>query len=62
MFTLDDFQSGKYLTGFDDMTIDGATIKRDNDVVTITFNSAVTTFTTGNLNAQVRIEKIDLYN
>ena len=62
VFTLDDFQSGKYLTGFDDMTIDGATITRDNDVVTITFNSAVTTFTTGNLNAQVRIEKIDLYN
>lgn len=62
VFTLDDYQSGKYLTGFDDMTIDGATIKRDNDVVTITFNSAVTTFTTDNLNAQVRIEKIDLFN
>ena len=62
VFTLDDYWDGQYLGGFDGMTIDGATITRDNDVVTITFNSAVTTFTTDNLKAQVRIEKIDLYN
>ena len=59
-FTLDDYSSGQYLTGFDGMTITGATITRDGDVVTITFTTAVTTFTTANLGAQIRIEKIEV--
>ena len=62
VFTLDDYQSGKYLTGFDGMEITGATITRENDVVTITFATAVTTFTSADLIKQVRIEKIEIFN
>ena len=62
VFTLDDYQSGKYLIGFDGMEIAGATITRDNDVVTITFATAVTTFTSADLLKQVRIEKIEIFN
>lgn len=64
VFTLDDFvQNGKnYIEGFDGMEIAGATITRNNDVVTITFATAVTTFTTANLLKQVRIEKIEIFN
>lgn len=61
VFTLDDYENGKYLLGFDGMTIAGATITRNNDVVTITFDTAVTEFSTTDLPSQVRIEKIDLY-
>jgi hypothetical protein len=60
-FTLDDYDNGKYLPGFDGMTIAGATITRENDVVTITFTTAVTTFTTANLIKQARIEKIEIF-
>ncbi|MBQ5930374.1 MAG: hypothetical protein IIX02_06240, partial [Clostridia bacterium] len=65
VFTLDDFvdsYGNSYLAGFDNMTIEGATITRDNDVVTITFNTAVTEFSTADLTAQVRIKKIELFN
>lgn len=61
VFTLDDYESGKYLLAFDGMEIAGATITRNNDVVTITLSSAVTTFTTANLIKQARIEKIEVF-
>ena len=63
VFTLDDYVSydKQYIFGFDNMTIDGATVTRNNDVVTITFATAVTTFTTPNLASQVRIEKIEIF-
>lgn len=61
VFTLDDYSSGQYLTGFDGMEIEGATITRETDVVTITFSSATKTFTTANLLSQVRIEKIEIF-
>ncbi len=61
VLTLDDSSNGNYLKGFDGMTIEGATITRENDLVSITFTSATTTFTTANLLAQVRIENIALF-
>ena len=61
VFTLDDFNNGDYLDGFDGMEVSGATITRDNDVVTITFASATNVFQSAELLHQVRIEKIDVY-
>ena len=64
VLTLDDYspEAGKdYLKGFDGMTVAGATITRDNDVVTIIFDSATDVFQSGALGSQVRIEKIEVY-
>ena len=61
VFTLDDFTDGKYLTGFDGMTVDGATITRNGDTVTITFAKATNVFQSAELLKQVRIESIDVY-
>ena len=61
VFTLDDYQSGQYLVAFDGMEIAGATITRNNDVVTITLSAATTSFTTANLIKQARIEKIEVF-
>ena len=58
--TVDDYK-GEYMAGFDGMEIDGATIVRDNDVITITFTTAVTTFTSKNLASQTRIESIEFF-
>ena len=61
VFTLDDYQSGQYLVAFDGMEIAGATITRNNDVVTITLSAAATSFKTANLIKQARIEKIEVF-
>ena len=61
VITLDDYQDGKYLAGFDEMEVAGATITRDNDVVTIVFASATDVFQSGELAKQARIEKIEVY-
>ncbi len=61
VFTLDDFSNGQYLTGFDGMTVAGATITRDGDKVTVILAEAKTSFTFGELLAQVRIEQIEVY-
>ena len=61
VFTLDDHNSGQYLTGFDGMTVSGATISRNGDTVTITFASATNVFQSTNLASQTRINSIDVY-
>ncbi|MBQ7406515.1 MAG: hypothetical protein IJW11_01990 [Clostridia bacterium] len=61
VFTLDDYSSGKYLKGFDGMTVAGATITRNDDTVTIVLAEAKTSFTTAALLAQVRIKEIAVY-
>ena len=64
VLTLDDYspEAGKdYLKGFDGMKVDGATIVRENDVVTIYFAAATDVFQSAALSAQVRVEKIDVY-
>ncbi len=60
VFTLDDYK-GNYLAGLDSITISGATITRNNDIVTIEFENAVDSFETGNLGSQIRIEQIEVY-
>ena len=63
VITFDDYESnGKtYMAGFDGMTVAGATITRDNDVLTIVFDAATDVFQSGELASQVRIEKIEVY-
>ena len=64
VLVLDDYspEAGKdYLKGFDGMTVEGATIVRENDVVTIYFAAATNVFQSAPLGAQVRIEQIEVY-
>ena len=61
VLTLDDYSDGKYLTGLDGMTVEGATIVRNNDVVTIYLATACDAFQSADLLGQIRIEKIDIY-
>ena len=61
VFHLDDYSSGKYLTGFDGMEVSGATITRSGSDVTITFASATNVFQSADTLAQVRIKSIDVY-
>ena len=60
VIVLDDYQSGQYLTAFDDMAITGATVARNNDTVIIVFAQSVTSFTTPELPSQARIETISV--
>ena len=61
VIVLDDYQDGKYLPGFDGMTVSGATITRAGDTVTIVFESPVNVFQSGELAKQARIETIKVY-
>lgn len=61
VFVLDDFSNGQYLPGFDGMTVDGATIERVGDTVTILFNAPVNVFQSAGLGAQIRVETIKVY-
>ena len=64
VFTLDDYspKPGKdYLQGFDGMTVEGATIVRENDVVTIYFAAATDVFQSAPLGSQIRVEQIEVY-
>ena len=64
VLTLDDYspEAGKdYLKGFDGMVVAGATITRDNDVVTIIFDTATDVFQSAALGSQIRVEKIEVY-
>ena len=64
VLTLDDYTpdgAKYYLSGLDNMTVAGATITRDNDVVTIVFDAATDVFQSKALASQTRIEKIDIY-
>ena len=65
VLTLDDYspEDGKdYLKGFDGMVVEGATIIRKHDVITILFlDGAVDVFQSTNLAAQTRIEKIEVF-
>ena len=63
VITFDDYESnGKtYMAGFDGMTVAGATITRENDVLTIVFDVATDVFQSTTLTSQVRIEKIEVF-
>ena len=64
VFTLDDYspEAGKdYLKGFDGMTVEGATIVRDHDIVTIYFAAATDVFQSAPLAAQIRVEQIEIF-
>lgn len=63
VITMDTFTSGtsSYISGFDGMTVSGATLTRDNNVLTIVFDSATSVFQSGNLASQVRILSIEVY-
>lgn len=49
-----------YYSGFEGMTVDGATITRDVNVITITFANPVNEFTSGSLTSQIRINSIEV--
>ena len=62
--TMDDYVTpdGKdYVSGFDGMTVSGATITRSGNVVTINFASATNVFQSAELASQIRINSIDVY-
>ena len=54
--------SGKtYMAGFDGMTVAGATITRDGDTITITFENPTNVFQSTGLASQTRIISISVY-
>lgn len=59
----DDRESGgsTFYSGFDDMTVSGATITRDGTVVTITFESATDKFVSASVASQVRILSVEVF-
>ncbi len=59
----DDHESGgsTYYSGFDDMTVNGATITREGTVVTITFESTTDKFVSASVASQVRILSIEVF-
>ena len=57
----DEYSDLKYVKGFDGMTIEGATITRDNDIVTIIFAAPTDVFQSTALPSQIRCEKITVY-
>ncbi len=57
----DDYSSGKYTTGFNGMTVTGATITVNGATTTIVLDAASTSFISGNLLSQMRIKSIDFY-
>ena len=64
VITLDDYSpDGKktYLAGLDGMTVEGATIVRDHDVVTIYFAAATDVFQSAALGSQIRVEQIEVF-
>lgn len=64
VITVDDYDgNGKtYMAGFDGMVVEGATIIRKHDVITILFlDGAVDVFQSTNLASQTRIEKIEVF-
>ena len=64
VITFDDYSpdgTKNYMSGFDGMTVAGATLTRDNDVLTIVFDAATDVFQSSTLASQVRIEKIEVY-
>ena len=64
VITFDDYSpdgTKNYMSGMDGMTVAGATISRENDVLTIVFDAATDVFQSTNLTSQVRIEKIEVF-
>ena len=64
VITFDDYSpdgTKNYMSGMDGMTVAGATITRENDVLTIVFNAATDVFQSTELTSQVRIEKIEVF-
>ncbi len=64
VITFDDYSpdgTKNYMSGMDGMTVAGATITRENDVLTIVFSAPTNVFQSTTLTSQVRIEKIEVY-
>ena len=64
VITFDDYSpdgTKNYMSGMDGMTVAGATITRENDVLTIVFDAATDVFQSTTLSSQVRIEKIEVF-
>ena len=64
VITFDDYSpdgTKTYMSGMDGMTVAGATITRENDVLTIVFATPTDVFQSTNLTSQVRIEKIEVF-
>ena len=57
----DEYSDLKYVKGFDGMTVEGATITRENDIVTIIFTAPTDVFQSTALPSQIRCEKITVY-
>lgn len=61
VITMDDYNNGQYIKGFEGMTVEGATFYRDGGVLTIVFDKAVDVFQSTALASQVRIKTIEVY-
>ena len=64
VITLDDYSpdgTKTYLAGLDGMTVEGATIVRNHDVVTIYFAAATDVFQSAALGSQIRVEQIEVF-
>lgn len=55
------YNDKQYMSGFDDMSVAGATIARNEDKLTITFSTPSTTFQSGELASQCRINSVTVY-
>ena len=64
VITCDSYEySGKsYYSGFDGMTVAGATITRDGLVITITFDQPTDKFVSGSMASQTRIMSIEVFS
>ena len=63
VITLDDYtyNGTGYMTGFDGMTVEGATFTRVGDILTIVFDAPTDVFQSTDLASQTRIEKIEVF-
>lgn len=63
VFTMDEelYNGKQYISGFDGMSVTGATITRENDIVTVVLTTPSTTFQSGELTNQCRIESVAVY-
>ena len=63
VFTMDDelYNNKQYISGFDGMSVSGANISRENDIVTVVLTTPKTAFQSGELANQCRIESVAVY-
>ena len=63
VITMDDgtYNGKQYMSGFDGMSVEGATITRDNDKVTIVLSAPTSSFQSAELASQCRIKGVEVY-